>query len=430
MANRNPTPAQGGAARTAQADLDRIQPPLPAFDGCAPPLRVRKGSPSSVHTLESNVTESTWEPLNKNDWGRLRQDAKDFPDFNRELHAHGVLDSFECPVPAAPGEIAFRHSHWAEKRAIVRAALERTGSSARVLERFDNCGADCWLYTHKKTGDVRIHASTCRNRWCDPCAVRRSRVMAGNIGDYMRERSEAMAKKNWTVHYMHVTLTLVSSNLPLTKQIDAIYRAFRHLRSYKVKIKVHPDDAKLSTVRWWDQYVRGGACSFEPMGKKKTKRFHPHLHCVVECRGRPFIPHWELKEAWRACTRRVNPKLESYIVHVSPITTFEAAANEVAKYASKGVAELATHFLHDKKKLDEMLVSMRGRRMLTTFGTWRGIALSSTPTFVADDWVNHGPYLALAAAAEAGNDRAARLIEIARAQITKAPRPPPVVSPN
>jgi hypothetical protein len=264
------------------------------------------------------------------------------------------------PPPAHPSEIAFRHAWWVEERRLVRAALERCGVSSRVLERFDNCGSDAWLYLNKKTGDVRIHANTCKNRFCLPCSINRSRIMAGNIRDWMHELVEGREKRGIKTYFMHLTLTLVSSRLPLDEQIDAIYAAFRRLRNYKVKVKRHSADAKLSTVRWWDQYVVGGAASFEPTGKEKRQLFHPHLHVIVECRGRPFIPHWELSDAWRACTRKVNPALESSVVHFRVIDNADAAANEIAKYAAKGVAELAGDFIHNQKKLDTMIRAMKG----------------------------------------------------------------------
>jgi len=423
MANRTPTPPQGGTARTAAADLDRIQPPFPAFEGCAPPLRVRKGASGLVHTLESNGENDSvaevGEPLTWRERSRLRRQAIDYPAFGRQLAEHGVDVGFVPPPPASPGEIAFRHKWWNEKRVIVRAALVRNKFPQKVIDRFDNCGSNCWVYGNKKTGDIRIHANTCKNRWCDPCSITKSRIIGGNIRDEMERRRFKS--------FQHVTLTLVSSTLPLKAQKIAALLAFKYLRNYKVKVKKHPNDTRLTSVNWWSQYVEGGVVCFEPMGKKKTKLFHPHLHLITQSR---WIPHAELMEAWRACTRKVNPKLESFIVGVYRIDSYEAAAAEVAQYAGKGMAALAEHFLDDPKKVDELVTAMQGSRLCTTFGSWRGIPLTQTPEFDATEWRNLGSLNDILAKDQAGDDWAARILQIIRAQVCNAPRPPPLESKN
>ena len=271
------------------------------------------------------------------------------PETNPESPAlSGGVDGDDYPGIAE----TFRHSGWARTRHLVYEALKATHQSVARIVAFSGCGAFAWVYrTLERPYRYRLGGSSCRDRFCLPCAHDRSRVLAGNV---------MLAIKDQPVRF--VTLTLKHSPLRLGLQLDRIYDAFRLLRSRA----------------FWKRHVKGGAAFLEVTYSAKTHSWHPHLHVLVHG---TYIPGGELKNEWHHCTG------DSYIVDVRFVRDTDKVAAYVAKYCSK---PLNNTFLARENLLHEFIRAMKSRRLCLTFGDWRRMPLTASPSEF--EWESMGSF--------------------------------------
>jgi len=181
-----------------------------------------------------------------------------------------------------------------------------------------------------------------------------------------------------------ITLTLRASNTPLTDQIDRLFRSFRALRV----------DKNLGGK------LKGGAAFGEIKIGERSGRWHPHLHVIAEG---AFIDQKELSRAWHRITG------DSTIVDIKRVDSVERAASYVAKYVTKPAD--ASVFANTEL-LDEFVCAIAGRRLCSTFGSWRGFCLDAPPP---DDvqWITLGSVHSLRLSASDGNVDALRWLEAA-----------------
>jgi len=242
-------------------------------------------------------------------------------------------------------EEEFRHSGWRPRRQIIMAAMTRCCLPTARQERFARCGANCWIERSPCTDRVRVRANFCHDRWCQPCANARSLVIAENLRQALTDEP-----------HRHVVLTLRHSPIPLAKQVDRLYSCFRRLRS----------------SRLWGESTAGGAVFLEvKIGRDGA--WHPHLHVVSQGQ---YIPQSALSAEWLSITG------DSDNVWIELIRDGEKLRRYITKYASK---PLEPGIVNDLVKLDELIRALHGRRLCSTFGSWRGIALEGRLED-ADDW--------------------------------------------
>jgi hypothetical protein len=115
---------------------------------------------------------------------------------------------------------------------------------------------------------------------------------------------------------------------------------------------------------WWKSHVAGGMMFIE-VKLSKANLWHVHAHII--CEGK-YVPQHELSSEWLAVTG------DSPIVDVREIKNPEAAASYVAKYGSKG---FDAGLLNEPRRLAECMKALKGSRLCTTFGAWRGEKLTS-----------------------------------------------------
>ena len=94
-------------------------------------------------------------------------------------------------------------------------------------------------------------------------------------------------------------------------------------------------------------------------------RWHVHCHIIAES---SFLDSQELSREWHSVTG------DSPVVDVRAIKDLDHAARYVAKYGSKPCDRSV---LFQPSRLIEAITALRGSRMCTTFGEWRGRKLSS-----------------------------------------------------
>jgi hypothetical protein len=235
--------------------------------------------------------------------------------------------------PISLQESIFRHSGWAPRRSKIFSAMKRVHESINNTYRFCNCGASLFVEQSGDGQDFRLRSNTCGSRWCTPCMNERATVLRDNL---------AILCSGKLVRF--VTLTLRHSPTSLKSQIDRLYRSFRELRRRE----------------FWKSNVTGGAAFLELKLSSKSGLWHPHLHMLVETK---WLEQRELSRSWHEVTG------DSTIVDVRPI----GAGDDVQRYVTKYVTKPASaEVFAVPDKLDEMMVTLRGRRLCTTFGKWRG----------------------------------------------------------
>jgi hypothetical protein len=246
---------------------------------------------------------------------------------------------FEFP-PASALESSFRHSHWQHNRKKVYASLVRTGASRSRVQHFAECGSACWVQRSPSENRVKLSSNCCHDRWCMACGNTRSRLIAANLERHLADRPARF-----------ITLTLKHRDEPLTSQIDRLFRSFRTLRSKPL----------------WKKCVTGGAAFLEVKRSKNGQHWHPHIHVLVEGE---FIRKDLLSAEWLLATG------DSHVVDVRFVRSRSEVVSYVAKYASK---PLDSTLFEQPAALDEAVKALKGRRLCTTLGAWRGVELEEMP---------------------------------------------------
>jgi len=213
--------------------------------------------------------------------------------------------------------------------------------------------------------DYRLRANYCHDRFCKPCATARAALVATNIAE--------IAPRG-TLRF--VTLTLAGDNKLLDETIDRIFKAFRRLRA----------------LPRWKRNVYGGAAFLETKWNDDVNRWHTHLHLIVEG---DYYDKPQLREDWLKATG------DSHIVHISLIRDKRATMRYALKYGSKG---LDTATLRNPDRLVEAVRALHGRRLVTTFATWRG--MKTKPEKTTGEWNEIGRLGKMLDDAVDGNDDA------------------------
>lgn len=234
--------------------------------------------------------------------------------------------------------ISFRHSGWMDRRSLALQALKDMNATEARVERFSRCGSAAWIL-RSASGPVRFRLATnrCRDRFCLPCALEHQRVVVHNV---------LKACEGKELRFL--TLTLKSQAVPLTDQLDRLYKAFATFRRTKA-IK---------------QCMTGGVYFTEITLNNATQQWHVHLHCLFEG---TFLPHPLIKATWLKVTG------DSFIVDVRMIRNAGTAASYISKYASKGIG---SNVWHNRDRLAEVFAALAGRRLFSSFGDWKALNLS------------------------------------------------------
>lgn len=239
------------------------------------------------------------------------------------------------------GAVLFRHSGWTRNRSLIAIALHRTRQTLSRRTLFQDCGSQAWvLKSIEPPIEYRIAGSSCRDRFCVPCATERSCVITGNVLDLIRGRQ-----------IRFLTITIKTTNEPLATSLDKLYDSFQRLRRRKL----------------WLNGVDGGVAFLENKWSDTGNRWHPHLHCLIEGR---YIDKSQLQRAWLEITG------DSWIVDIRRPPNNEGVTRYVTKYAGK---PFNNTFLNRPRLLDEAILAMAGRKLALTFGRWRGMLLTATP---------------------------------------------------
>lgn len=145
-----------------------------------------------------------------------------------------------------------------------------------------------------------------------------------------------------------MTLTLRHSKTPLRDQLKRLTTCFNALKRRE----------------WWKSAVQGGVM-FTEIKIGRDGLWHVHCHCIVES---SWLDQGKLSDEWHAVTG------DSPVVDVRLIRNAEEVAGYVAKYGSKPCDRSV---IFSPERLRESISALKGSRLATTFGEWRGTKLSS-----------------------------------------------------
>lgn len=282
----------------------------------------------------------------------------------------------------------FRHSGWVRNRSLVARSMQRTDQPRSRQNEFAQCGSHAYVIQSIENPTVhRIAGSSCHDRFCLPCANERAHGIAMNVLAYVQDK---------TIRFL--TLTLKASQEPLADQLDRLYKSFSELRRRA----------------FWKKRVKGGIAFLELTYNADATMWHPHFHILVEG---SYIPHRELKKLWYAITG------DSFVVDIRAIRSNNHAAHYVTKYASK---PFNNTFLGRPGPLDEALIALKGRKLLMTFGTFRGLQVIDKPDEAS--WIHIAPLEVVICDAAHGDQAAiAILASITDADLTPIfSRAPPI----
>lgn len=284
----------------------------------------------------SNRQAASLSPLHSN----TRNIVAEAPE-NCVITYKSSLPPDQLSEPPSPPEACYRHSGWQAARLQVWEALLRCRVGEHRLDAFACCGSRLTLQITDE-GDTRLVSNHCHDRFCRPCGAARASRMAANLQNVISNLRNVR----------FVTLTLRHNALCLTDQLNRLYKCFGDLRRRK----------------WWQSLVKGG-CAMVEITLGRDKRWHPHLHLIVEGR---YMAQSELSAEWLRVTG------DSSIVDIRAIR--DDGADYVARYVTKYVCKpMSDSVLADPDKLAEMIEALRGRRLCLTYGSWRGTRLDVMP---------------------------------------------------
>lgn len=278
-------------------------------------------------------------------------------------------------------DVHFRHSGWQHDRRRVYDALRVVFPRSTRVQRFRLCGSNAWvirrlpdpkaiaLEAEKAEETYAVVADHCHDRFCRPCSQFRSRTIANNIASYIRNR-----------RFRFLTITIKTSELTLKQGVDKLYRCF----------------AKLRRTKLWGSRVTGGCCTCEVKPKAGDNGWHPHLHCIIEGK---FLPLKPLRKLWLQITG------DSYIIDIS----LGKDANDAARYISKYITKpFNSDVIRENERLKQAIHALHGRRLVSTFGHWRGQRLTVHQPH--GEWVKVSSLSSIRDAAYAGEPIALELL--------------------
>ena len=294
----------------------------------------------------------------------------------------------------------FRHSGWRERRRQVRDALHAAGVSVARETSFAACGAVCRiLVSLADPEECRAVSCTCHDRFCLPCGTARSNTIAANVLPLLRKGP-----------CRFVTLTLKHDGQPLAARVARLYESFKLLRK----------------TPFWRKSQRGGVAFLEIKRSRDRQSWHPHFHVLTQG---TFLDNVRLSAIWKAITA------DSFIVDIRFVKDAAGACCYVTKYASK---PFDSTLFESKSVLVEAILALHGRRMIITFGNWKGLQATRSPTEA--EWRDVGSLADVVFDALAGDlealrvlfvacgTRAGHLLEVAAIMQEKA-KPPPAAPP-
>lgn len=266
-------------------------------------------------------------------------------DHSETSEPKGLIQQNEQRDHANRVSVSFRHSGTSHLRNRVIEALGKEEPSFKVIQRVQECGQFARVQKSKEENPrFRIRCDRCHHRFCPACSMEKSRLM-----------SHALLKKIGEERVRFLTLTLKHRDEPLGRTTDRILRSFKELRRSKL----------------WKRNVTSGIAFIEV---KRSTGWHVHLHILITGH---YLPFKDLREKWLEITG------DSFIIDIRNVTRKGEIVNYVTKYVSKPLDRSVV--LH-AQSLREAIRELKGRRLVLTFGDWRGWRITDSDN--ETEWID------------------------------------------
>jgi hypothetical protein len=196
-------------------------------------------------------------------------------------------------------------------------------------------------------------------------------------------------------HARFVTLTLRSTTESLSELLAKLSTCFARLRRHAL----------------WANRTTGGVSFIEVKWNPHLARWNVHLHCITQG---GYINQSLLSKTWKRITG------DSLIVDIRLVKSQSHLTSYVTKYASKPLSHTV---LLDDDRLDEAMRALKGKRLATTFGDWRGVLL--TPKQDESGWKNVGTLNSIIEQSYAGDAESQAIYHSLTLHTAHLPEPKP-----
>jgi len=242
-----------------------------------------------------------------------------------------------------------------EEHAATREAYRTINSSPSNShnQAMDNCRKFATLQRDKTTGEVKVFADSCKDRWCPMCAAQKSQYAKESTTTYIKSLKDAK----------FLTLTLRANESDLKTQLDFLIKSFRTLRQRA----------------YWKRNVDGGIWFLQCKRGKNSGLWHPHLHILFDGNR---MEQENLSALWELVT------FGSPVIDIRQVHDIDYTASYVARYSARP-AKLAKIPLEDRI---EIINALFGKRLCGTFGTAKTVTLTPPKIEATGEWSNCGYY--------------------------------------
>lgn len=205
----------------------------------------------------------------------------------------------------------------------------------------------------KVSGEVKVFASACRERWCPMCA--------GQKASFAKEQTQMYIESLQSPRFL--TLTLKNNGNDLKFQMDFLMESFRTLRQRA----------------YWKRNVTGGIWYLQIKRGEDSGCWHPHFHILLDGN---YMEQKRLSQLWEQVT------FGSPVIDIRRISNPEEAAGYVARYTARPAN------LKDMPLLDrvEVITALAGKRLCGTFGTGKTVTLTPPKVAATGEWQEVGYY--------------------------------------
>lgn len=222
-----------------------------------------------------------------------------------------------------------------------------------IPKNFAACRSSAWFVREKTTGEVRVHARSCKNRFCPFCSRSKAYFISHNVHQWVKTLDRPKL----------LTLTLQHSSAPLGDQIGSLYRHFRNWRNR----------SPMKTT------IRGGVWFVQVTLNAETYTWHPHLHIILDA---DYVPQKVLADKWLKVTKT------SSVLDIRQIRSPEKAADYVARYVARPgkISDMPVDYRA------EIYTTFGGLRSCGCFGTARVAKITTKTPFDATQWETIGSW--------------------------------------
>lgn len=227
------------------------------------------------------------------------------------------------------------------------------GPSDNHVSALSHCREYASFKREDSSGEVKVFASSCHDRWCPMCA--------GQKASFAKEQTQMYIESLKAPRFL--TLTLRNNTNDLKTQIEFLTESFRTLRQRA----------------FWKKRVTGGIWFLQVKRGKNSGCWHPHLHMLIDGSS---LEQARLSELWEQVT------FGSPVIDIRRVHDIEEVAKYVARYCARP-AMLKNMPLIDRV---EVISSLFRKRLSGTFGTGKTVTLTPPKIKAEGEWAEIGYY--------------------------------------